>query len=572
MSPSVGEPALSAQIDELRSRIETIERRLGIEAQPVTATAESPPVAPNASPATLLDSPGDYFPLIGKSLVGVALAYLLRAFTENALLPHAAGVGFGLLYALAWLVWAARTDASQTVTIGIRALTSALVLVPLLWEATLRFRALSSWTAASILAFFSIFGLAISWRKNLTSVAWVTSLAGLVACAVLALQSRDLLPYTVALIAMAAAVEASACLEHYLGERWIVALMADLAVLLMLAVATRSGTAETYVAINRWVLLALQILLLAIYLGSTFIRTLARARAITAFEIAQCIAAFLIATIGSLRLAGGDPVAVTVIGGICAAAGLSCYLVSFAFLARQADGNRNFYTYAAFGLALALASSWLLLKGVYLVTVWTALAIAFSNIGSQAGRTTLQFHATAYVLLAMVFSGAATSANHRYLLTTSHADHALPAAAIWIATAGAGVCYYLVTSRVQAVRSTIVFPMAASAFWGVAAIAGALSSFVCRATHDQPGVADLCATLLTLVLVALCLAAAYAAQRVRRRELVWIAIVLAVISAYKLVVQDLSHAPAFGVVLSLLAYGGALSLLPRFTRWKAVSG
>lgn len=573
MSPSLGESALTAKLDELRSRIETIEKRLGIEATPVAATPETPAAAlvRGESPGVLLESPGDYMPLIGKSLVGVALAYLLRALTENDLLPHAAGVALGLLYALGWLVWAARTDAAQTVTIGLRALTSALVLVPLLWEATLRFHALSSWAAALLLTFFSVFGLAISWRKNLTSVAWVTSLAGLVACAVLAMQSRDLLPYTVALIAMAAAVEVSACLEHYLGERWIVALMADLAVLLMLAVATRAGTAETYVAINRWVLLALQLLLLAIYLGSTFIRTLARARAITSFEIAQCVAAFLIATIGSLRLAGGDPLAVTLIGGICAAAGVSCYIVSFAFLARQAESNRNFYTYAGFGLALALASSWLLLKGAYLVAVWTALAIGFSVIGSQAGRTTLQFHATGYLLLAMVFSGAVSSANHRYLIATSHADHSLPAPAIWIATAGAAVCYFLVTSRLQTVRNAISFPLAASAFWGVAAIAGALSSFVCRATLDQPGVTDLCATILTLVLVALCLGAAYTAQRVHRRELVWIAVVLAVISAYKLVIQDLSHAPAFGVVLSLLAYGATLSLLPRFTRWSKAS-
>lgn len=567
----MGEPAVSAQIDELRSRIETIERRLGIEAQPASATTDSVPVAASGSSAVLLDSPGDYFPLVGKSLMGVALAYLLRALTENAMLPHAAGVALGLVYALGWMVWAARTEATQTLTIGLRALTSALVLVPLLWEATLRFHALSAWAAASILAFFSIFGLAISWRKDLTSVAWVTSLAGLVACAVLALQSRDLLPYTVALIAMAAAVEVSACLEHYLGERWIVALMADLAVLLMLAVATRGGAAESYVVVNRWVLLSLQILLLAIYLGSTFIRTLARARGITAFEIAQCVAAFLIATMGAVRLAGGDPVAVMIIGGICAAAAVSCYLVSFAFLTRQAESNRNFYTYAAFGLALALAGSWLLLNGVFLVVAWTALAIVFSNFGSRASRTTLQFHAVVYSLLAMVFSGAVSSANHRYLFATSHAQHSLPGLEVWIATAGAGVCYYLLTSRLETVRNTIAFPLAASVFWGIAGIAGALSSLVCRATLDRPGVADLCATILTLVLVALCLAAAYSAQRAHRRELVWIAVILAVVAAYKLVVQDLSHAPAFGVVLSLLAYGCALSLLPRFTRWtKAV--
>jgi len=437
-----------------------------------------------------------------------------------------------------------------------------------LWEATLRFQALSSWTAAALLTFFSVFGLAISWRKNLTSVAWVTSLAGLVACAALALRSRDLLPYTAALIAMAAAVEASACLEHYLGERWVVALMADLAVLLMLAVATRPGTAANYAAFDPWILLALQLLLLAIYLGSTFIRTLARARAITAFEIAQCVAAFLIATIGALRLARGNPAAVITVGVICAVAGVSCYLVSFAFLARQLHSNRNFYVYAAFGLALVLASSFLLLTGPYLVTVWTALAVISSLTGSKAGRTTLQFHAAGYLLLAMLFSGAVVSANHRYLMAASHADYSFPPLAIWIATAGAVVSYSLTASRAV---FAVALPLAASAVWGVAAIGGAVSSVVCRATAGQPGVPDFCPTILTLILVGLCLGAGYLAQRWHRREFLWIAVVLAVVSAYKLVIQDLNHTPAFGVVVSLLSYAGALSLLPRFIRWSRTS-
>lgn len=567
-SPGVSQP----QFDELVARIETIEKHLGLDQPAKQLAMESGPAAEVAEQPTarLLDNSGDSMTLIGKSFVGIALAYLLRALTESNLLPHAAGVGLGLAYALAWLMWAARTDAAQTVTISLRALTSALVLVPLLWEATLRFHALSSAVTAALLVFFCAFGLVISWRKNLTSVAWVTSLAGLAACAVLIFQSKDLLPYTIALVAIAAAVEISACMEHYLGERWIVALMADLSVLLMLAVATRGNDAGPYVPMNRWAIFAVQVALLATYLGSTFIRTLARARDITDFEIGQCVASFLIASAGALRLAGGDPAAVKAVGAICAIAGASCYVVSFAFKARQEGRNRNFQTYATFALALVLGGSWLLLQGAVVVSAWTALAVCFAVAGTRAGRLTLQFHAAAYLLLAMLVSGAALATAQRYLTTASHSPHTLPPPSLWIVTAGALLGYFVVTARSSAgPPSGVAVPlvMGSSAIWSLAGILAAVSEVVCRnATADNQS-PDLCATLLTCVLAAVCLASAYQARRLRRRELQWIAVVIAVIAAYKLVIQDLSHAPAFGVVVSLLAYGGTLSLLPRLSRW-----
>jgi hypothetical protein len=66
-----------------------------------------------------------------------------------------AGVAVGLAYALAWLVWAARTPAERRLETALHSLTAALVLAPLPWEATLRFHAVTTWTAGGILLFFT---------------------------------------------------------------------------------------------------------------------------------------------------------------------------------------------------------------------------------------------------------------------------------------------------------------------------------------------------------------------------------------------------------------------------------
>ena len=52
---------------------------------------------------------------------------------------------------------------------ALHSMTAALVLAPLVWESTVRFGVLTPWTAALVLLFFTVFGLAISWRKCVNS-------------------------------------------------------------------------------------------------------------------------------------------------------------------------------------------------------------------------------------------------------------------------------------------------------------------------------------------------------------------------------------------------------------------
>jgi hypothetical protein len=137
----------------------------------------------------------------------------------------------------------------------------------LLWEATLRFQVISAWTAGAVLAVFTVVGLGVSCRKNLMIVATIVTLAGIGAAAAMLMATRDVLPFTAVLLAIAAAVEVSACLDHWLSERWLAATAADLSVLLATWLVTNArGLPPAYAPIPHAPLLAAQAILLGIYL------------------------------------------------------------------------------------------------------------------------------------------------------------------------------------------------------------------------------------------------------------------------------------------------------------------
>jgi hypothetical protein len=367
----------------LAARVQALEERSASSVAPnPSRDREGAVVVPSTAPPAT-----DFLPALGRSLLALAGAYLLRALVESGTLPAGPGVTIGLLYAVLWLVLAARTPAEHRVEAALHALTSALVLAPLLWEATLRFHTVHDWPAALILLGFTIFGLTISWRKNLLIVATISTIAGLATAAALLVATRDIVPFVTVFLAVAAAVEISACLDHWLSERWLAAAAADLAVLLATYLVTSArGLPEGYAPIPHWWLVAAQVALLAMYLASIIVRTLLRHFQFTAFETMQCIAAFAISVGGGLRLSPAMPVVAVVCGA-------ACYIVAFALLAR----GRNFHTYATFAVLLLVAGSRILLSGTAAAGAWAALSIA----GTWSGRGTLQAHGVVYLLLAL---------------------------------------------------------------------------------------------------------------------------------------------------------------------------
>jgi hypothetical protein len=410
---------MSPEWEELERRIARIEQVLGIagQASSLPAPSESPASVPKLETTALL-------PILGRALLGLAGAYLLRALTESGVLPHELGVAVGLAYALFWLLWAARTPAAQKLEAALHSLTAVLVLAPLLWEAALRFHAVSTWMAGAILLFFTLFGLIVSWRKDLLIVATISTIAGLGTAAALLVATHDVVPFTCVILTIAAAVEICACLDHWLSERWLAAAAADLSVVLATWLVTNPrGLPETYVPIPHGWLLAAQIVLLAIYLASIIFRTLLHGSTFTVFEILQCAAVFLI----SARAM--PPVT------LCC--GAACYLVAF----RQ--HGRNYHVYSSFGAALLLVGLWTALPLSSFEAILPALAVCGAIAGRSLGSLTLQVHGAVCLIPTIVTGGvpgaAAAVLCYALAIRTSPAFNlALAGAALWLLAGLAG--------------------------------------------------------------------------------------------------------------------------------------
>lgn len=572
-SPLRHEPAqeeLVRRLDRIEARLALLERLLGRgeSAEAASEAAAEPAAAPGETETPALPVAAGLPGLAGQSLLGLAAAYLLRALTENGALPPALGVALGLVYALAWLAWAARAPAAEVGTVLIRAVTSALILGPLLWEAHLRFQATTPWQTAGILVLFATLAMAISWKKNQSAVAMVGSLAGMLMSAALLVRTHDVVPYTGGLLALAAAVEVSACLEHYLGERWVVAALANLAVLLLTYVASRpAGSLEGYAPTGRAAALGAQVTLAAIYLAGTTVRTLYRGFRISAFELAQTAAALAIGVWGALTVAQGHPRAVLAAGLFCALCGLLCYLVSFAFLDRQARNDRNFYSYATFALALVLVASGLLLGPAGRTLAWALLAPGLVLISSESGRMMLKLHAGVYAVLSTVSSGLAGAAAGSFLpFAAQGAAGISPAMAIAAAGTAAGYAGLVRGRKPEA--CTGVYRLASFLLGGAAllSLAGWGALLAQQALGAVPQARQFRATVLTAVLAGLTVCTALGLRLWKRGEMKWLAWLLTLALTCKVVFQDLAQASGFGIVLSLALYGALLIWLPRQLR------
>jgi len=569
MSPQPDWQALEAEVRDLTRRVAYLEQCLGT--APAPAEVSSEPAAPGRTP--LAETAG-LIPLIGQSLLGLAGAYLLRALTESGTLPHQAGVICGILYSMVWLVWAARTPSAERVEAALRSLTSVLVLCPLLWEATVRFHAVPDGMAGFLLLLFSVSGLVVSWRKDLLIVATIATLAGLGTSVGLLMATRDVTPFAAVILSIAAAVEAAACLDHWIGERWIAAVAADLTVLLATWLVTNErGLPPNYAPISTAVLLASLSALVSIYLASTIVRTLGRGRRFTGFEIAQCAAAIAIAVNGAVRLSAQDPRLGPAIGGFTIVCAAACYLVSFRLLDRGGPHDRNFFTYSTFGLLLLLAGTGILLSGIALPAVWAVAAVAAMWAGGFHNRLTLQIHGGVYLVLALTGAGAfrqATSA----LLTVAAQQQPVDAATV-VGAVAALICYAISVRRAGGrsdARSfqTLRLAVAASLVWLAAGLAAMAATGAYHGIFGGDASRAYCATLRTSVLAGGALLLAWAGPRWNRIELARLAWPLALLGGWRLVAADWQQEGKTAFLLSLLAYGATLIMLPRL--WRQLPG
>lgn len=561
-------------MDRLSERVRELERRVSaLEGQP-----EKPPPAAPESPDLALqrprppatwrgfppaEIPGGAVPVLGKAVLGIAGAYLLRAIAESGAVPKLPILIVAIVYAGLWMVWAVRTHAANRfagVTYGI---TSALILSPLLWESTVRFQVMAPAFTAVVLVAFMVLALALAWQRNLQLIPWIATLATVITALALIIATRELVPLTAALLAVALATEVAAGLDHWLSLRAVPAIAADFAVWLLVDVMTSSeGVPEGYHPVAPATITLLCLILFAIYGGSIALRSFVLRRRITMFEIGQGVLAFLLAAFGAMR--ASHAAAAPALGVLALLLAAVCYWGALSRFADEAYA-RNRRVCATYAAALLLAGSYLLLSANLRVPLLCLAAVAAAFVYARTGKLSLGMHASFYL-------AAAAAASSLPNWTASALAGTVPAApdwGAWIVAVSAALCYVVGSWGTQAAqdqpkrRLLWVLP---AVLVGFAAAALAVVAIVWLAAGRLELNPSRLSVIRTIVNCALALALGFLGSRWKHVELGWVAYAAVAFGTLKLLFEDLRFGNAASLVVSLLFYGLILILLPRLTR------
>lgn len=228
---------VEGQLEELNLRLQRIELRLALlehprAADPVTAAKTEPLTEAVAEPSEEdAVTPMIDLALIGKSLLILGGAFLLRAATDSAAVSKPLGVVIGLLYAIAWIAVAIYVVRLGRRSAGVfYASTAAIVAYPIVWEATTRFGVLSANIAALVLAALSIGLIEAGRRYSLPSFAWIAAAGATCDAILLAYATKELIPFLIEVTV----ISAVAFLLKADIAGWVLAIEADLLALLLI--------------------------------------------------------------------------------------------------------------------------------------------------------------------------------------------------------------------------------------------------------------------------------------------------------------------------------------------------
>jgi len=558
---------VSSLLEQLSARVAELERRISTLEHPLQAHSSHPesPAAPaiiNAGPGGVLSAqpqPG-VFSVFGRAVLGIAGAYLLRAAAESGIIPPWMAVTLAVAYAAAWLVWAAWPRTQTQLARLSYAVTAALILFPMLWEVTVRFRMLDPPVTAGMLAAFALLAKTLAWRRDVSSVIWVGTLTAVITALILMAATRAPVPFTLALLVIAALSEFAASRGRWLVLRPVVAAAADFAALVLIIILGNSkAVPPEYHPVSAGVMIGLVAALFAIYAISLVTRSLILRLKVTAFEAAQFATTVLLTGWAALRITEGA--ALPALGVSCLVAGAACYFAAFGLLERHRE-RPNFHFYSACGVAFVMAGSFFALPS-FALAIWLCLAaVITTGLGVRMRSPALDLHGVVYLSGAVAASGLLAYAGRALAGSYPPAPGAMPI----VAAIAALLCTAMVSryrGEHQGERLLRLLP-AILAVYAIAALA--VSTLVWLVARGAAPTLPQLAVIRTIVTCAAALLLAFVGARWKRIELVWMAYAAAVLGSLKLVFEDLRFGSTQSLAASLLIYGTVLILIPRLVR------
>ena len=557
--------------EQLVKRVEALELRVAALEHAPTAPAK-PAVPAVPTPATVQPAIGappsleasTVFSVLGRAMLGIAGAYLLRAAAQGNLLSSNLAAAIAIIYAIGWLAWAARARAGAWFAAAAYAGTSALILAPMLWELTFRFRVISAAGAAAVLAVYVGLASALAWKRNLAPVFWVANIAAVIIAISLSIASHAAMPFIAVLLFMLALCEFAEARGREVGTRALNALATDVLLWATIYIYVGPpGTRTEYPTLGMAALIALGFVLLGIFLASVIYGTVIKRQRISVFEVIQTMIAFALAACGLLFF--GPSAASLIFGILCFAMATAGYATVYLFF-RDLQLRRNCRVFSTWSAGLFLIGCLLALPAGLQTTTLALAAVVAVALGARFNRFTLEFHGTAYLLAAAGLSGLAAFIWHVLVDSLPGALSGASSWSVYFTLLCAMLCYAAIPRRDEPSWSqqTLHLLVAFLAICGAAAllVRGLMGLL---ALHVEPQPHHL-AFFRTFAICAAALALAYGGSHWRRTELTRLGYTALVLLAVKLVTEDLRNSRLAYIAASIFIFAVTLIAVPRVAR------
>lgn len=394
-----------SRVESDRPASESLAREIPIESgvSAEAQTAEAPKAAVVMPPPELAaEESGIGFDLsmIGRTLIILGGAYLLRAVTEAGVVPAAVGVALGLLYAVSWSILSLRPAVSRGSATW-NGVATAFTSLPLIFEAARKFQVFDPWSAAFALSAVTAVMLVLAWRRQLQGLAWTFTLMALALSPLLMLETKSVVPFALYLTALGVATLWLGYEFEWTMLRWVVAFETNIVlfVLSLLVATNRLADVPPAVAI------AVDCIAFAAYLSSFAVRTLIRQREAVPFEIAQTLALLVGGLGGAMWVAASGSTLEIPLAAAMIALAAGSYAVSFAFIPRRFATPRNFVFYSSLALMLIVAGGAFITRGLPSSILFAALALTCGYLSVHFRKSSLALHAAVYLFAGFVGAG-----------------------------------------------------------------------------------------------------------------------------------------------------------------------
>lgn len=555
---------LEARVAALEGSVETPAPTVA-PASPETESP-SPPETFEQLPGTGGISPGRILFLLGRSILVMAGAFLLRALTDGQMIPPVPGFLLGSAYALA-LIFLAYRAAGREDTQGAAwwGVTAAMVAYPFLLESTGILKLVSPLSGALALTVISAAGLFCSWIRYLRFQAWAFVVASLGTALLLAAATESPLFFTVFILILGLVTALLAYSRGWHFKRWVVALAADFMVVKLtrqVLVQDEQHPLEGSLPAEGVQILALA--LLVSYLGIFIYRALVQGRGVKIFDVLQSCAVVLIGFGSAVRIARDLGSGESILGWAALAASLAGYSVAFTLVRERLGRGRGFFYFATLALVFLYLGSRTVAHGPWLVWCWVLLGLVTAFLGGYFRRVTLQAHSLVYLALGAVGSGLIPGSFASLVGSAVDSGRIVnPASLISLLALGAAYLAAVRSFPVDRENRPLRIIRLGLAFLGALGLVGVtvvglvqvLGTEAVRVAVSRTGVLALAAILLSIP-----------GSRPALKELGWLAFLMLTLGLAKLVMEDLRLGDPLALFLSFGMFGVSMILVPRILR------